>query len=295
MAGIGGFKTQAGRDRYFQAYDTAMNECPAPNAVFNVGTRHGTTRVYRFGQGDAPPIVLLPALMATSACYWPLIPAFAEHRPVYAIDTLGEAGRSVQTAAFTDIPDRARCIDDVLERLELTGVHLVGGSTGGWHSFNQAIHAPGRLASISVLDATTVTAAFSRSVSCYGALATILNQNWAWRRFLRWSAGENIMDRPDARLVLAGIRTYRARVPFQVCPSDDDIRSVRVPVLAMFGARSVVHDPIVAADRLRALLPQAEVETLSEAGHHLFLRPEDRDRIVERVLKFVHRVSLDPR
>ncbi|MDT7724839.1 MAG: hypothetical protein QOI21_1415 [Actinomycetota bacterium] len=293
MAGIGGFKSPAGRDRYFQAYDKAMNECPSPDAVRDVDTRHGTTRVYRFGQRDAPPIVLLPGLMATSACYGPIISAFAAHHPVYAIDTLGEAGRSVQIAPLTDIPDRAQCLDDVLERLQLTSVHLVGGSTGGWHAFNQAIHAPGRLGSISVLDATTVTATFSRPVTCFGAVAAILNQDWAWRQFLRWSAGKDIMDQPAAQLVLAGIRTYRARIPFQVCPSDDAIRSVRVPVLALFGARSVVHDPIFAADRLRALLPQAEVEILSDASHYLLLRPEDRDRIIDRVLKFVHRVSLD--
>lgn len=295
MAGNGDFKSPAGRKRYLEAYDRAMTECPAPDAVLDIGTRHGTTRVYRFGEGDAPPIVLLPGLMATSACYASLLPAFAAHRPVYTIDTLGEAGRSVQTSPFKDIPDRAKCLDDVLERLRLTDVHLVGGSTGGWHAFNQAIHAPGRLASISMLDPTTVTAKFSRTAIWYGAVGAVLNQDWIWRRFLRWSAGQDIMDQPDAQLILAGIRTYRARVPFQRCPSDDDIRSVRVPVLAMFGALSVVHDPIVAANRLRTLLPQAEVEMLPDAGHNLFLRPEDRERIIERVLKFADRTSLDSR
>ncbi|WP_245788202.1 alpha/beta fold hydrolase [Amycolatopsis marina] len=272
-----------------------MNECPVPDAVLDIGTRHGTTRVHRFGRGDAPPIVLLPALMATSACYAPLIPAFAAHRPVYVIDTLGEAGRSVQTEPFAGIPDRARCLDDVLDGLELTDVHLVGGSTGGWHAFNQVIHAPGRIASISTLDPTTVTAKFSWPAIWYGVLGAVLDRDWIWRRFLRWSAGEDIMDQPDAQLVLAGIRTYRPRVPFQTCPADDDIRSVTVPVLALFGARSVVHDSSVAADRLRALLPRAEVETLPDAGHYLFLRPDDRARIVERVLDFVHRTNLDRR
>lgn len=70
---------------------------------------------------------------------------------------------------------------------------------------------------------------------------------------------------------------------------------MRVPVLAMFGARSVVHDPILAANRLRALLPHADVETLPDAGHYLFLRQDDRDRIIERVLEFVHRTSRDRR
>ncbi|MFD0205846.1 MULTISPECIES: alpha/beta fold hydrolase [Saccharothrix] len=268
-----------------------MAECPTPDDVVDVETRHGTTRVYRFGGGDAPPIVLLPGLMATSACYAHLIPAFAAHHPVYTVDTLGEAGRSVRTAPLRDIPDRARCLDDVLDRLRLTDVHLVGASTGGWHALNQAIHAPDRIASISLLDPTTVTAPFRPWVALVGLVGGVLDQEWPWRLFLRRSAGADVASRPDARLVLTALRTYRPRVPFQTRPGDDRIRSVRLPVLAVFGARSVVQDSVAAADRLRALLPHADVDTLPDAGHDVTLRPEDRDHVVERVLDFVSRTS----
>ncbi len=286
---VGRFKSPEHQRHYLAAYGEAMGHCPEPAEEFDVETRHGTTRVYRFGAGSAPPLVLLPALMATSACYGPLLPALSEHRRVYAVDTLGEAGRSVQTTPFTDIPDRARCLDDVLAELDLTGVHLVGGSTGGWHAFNQAIHAPGRIASISALDPTTVTTGFSWQVTGFGMVAAVLDGDRMWRRFLRWSAGADIADRADVRLILAGIRTYKPRVPFQVPPGDDPIRSVAVPVLALFGGRSVVHDSAVAAARLRVLLPEADVGILPEAGHYLFMLPEDREQIVERVLGFVHR------
>ncbi|WP_233159724.1 alpha/beta fold hydrolase [Actinophytocola xanthii] len=272
-----------------------MSRCPVPDAVSDVVTRHGTTRVYRFGVDDGRPVVLLPALMATVACYGPVIPALAEHRPVYAVDTLGEAGRSVQTAPFAATPDRARCLDEVLAHLGLTAVHLVGASTGGWHAVNQAIHAPDRLASISVLDPTTVTTGFSWPVICYGAVTAVFDRTWLWRRFLRWSAGQDILDRPDAQLVLAGIRDYKPKVPFQAPPADDDLRAIPVPVLALFGGRSVVHDAGRAADRLRALLPQADVETLPDTGHYVFLRPADRERIVHRVIDFVGRVDRERR
>ncbi|MBB5857755.1 alpha/beta fold hydrolase [Amycolatopsis umgeniensis] len=286
MTKIGGFRDPAAERRYFAAYDRAMAECPEPSALFHVETRHGTTRVYRYG-GDDPPIALLPGLLATSACYATLIPALAERHAVYAIDTLGEAGRSVQTAPFKDIRDRTSALDDVFESLGLTAVHLIGGSTGGWHAVNQAIHAPGRLASIGLLDATTVSAPFSRKVLWYGALAGVLDSERLWRRFLTWSAGEDVLDQPAARLVLAGIRSYRARVPFQVCPSEEALRSIRVPALALFGGRSTVHDSAAAAARLENLLPQADVEILPDAGHFLYLRPEDRELIIDRVLKWV--------
>jgi pimeloyl-ACP methyl ester carboxylesterase len=291
MAGVGDFRSPAHRERYFLAYERAMAVCPAPDEVADVVTRHGTTRVHRFGAGDGRPIVLLPGLMATTACYAPVIPALTARGPVYAVDTLGEAGRSVQTAPFAGTPDRALCLDEVLDRLRLTSVHLVDASTGGWHAVNQAIHAPGRLASISVLDPTTVTTGFSWPVICYGLVTAVFDRDRIWRRFLRWSAGHDILDRADARLVLAGIREYKARVPFQKPPAAADLRAIPVPVLAMFGGRSVAHDPVLAAQRLRALLPGAEVETLPEAGHYVFLRPADRERIVERVLGFVRRVD----
>ncbi|KZB86050.1 alpha/beta fold hydrolase [Amycolatopsis regifaucium] len=284
MTKIGGFRNPAVEKRYYAAYDRAIAECPEPDAVLDVETPHGTTRVYRYG-GDGPPIALLPGLMATSACYAALIPSLAERHRIYAIDTLGEAGRSVQVRPFKDIRDRAIALDDVFASLGLTSVHLVGGSTGGWHAVNQAIHAPGRLASLGLLDATTVSAPFTRKVFWYGAVAAILDNDRLWRGFLKWSAGADVLDQPAAQLVLAGIRSYRARVPFQTCPAEEALRSVKLPVFALFGARSVVHDSIVAAGRLKDLVPHADVEVLPDAGHYLYLRPEDRALIVERILR----------
>jgi len=275
---IGEFKNPQAAQRYFEAYDRAMALCPPPDEVCDVETRHGTTRVYRFGQGDAPPLVLLPGLMATSAGYWQLLPRLPGM--VYAVDTLGEAGRSVQTAPLVDHADRARCLDDVLEQLALTDVHLVGVSTGGWHAVNQAIHAPKRVASITLLEPTTVTAKFSAAVIRHGVLAVL--GEWGVRRFLRYAMGEDLLDRPDARLVHTALRTYRPRAPFQKCPSENEIRAIDVPVRALFGARSVAHDAAAAADRLRALLPGSEVEVLPDAGHNLFAQ-------LEQVVAWVNR------
>ncbi|WET76495.1 alpha/beta hydrolase [Amycolatopsis sp. QT-25] len=293
MKKIGGFRNPAAEKRYFAAYDRAMAECPEPRHVFDVETRHGSTRVYRYGGGGSP-IALLPGLMATSACYAALLPALADRHAVYAIDTLGEAGRSVQRLPFKDIRDRVSALDDVFESLELSSVHLVGGSTGGWHAVNQAIHAPGRLASLGLLDATTVSAPFARKVFHYGLPAAVLDNERLWRRYVKWSAGEDVLGQPAAQLVLAGIRCYRARVPFQVVPSEAALRSIEVPTLALFGGRSVVHDSAAAAATLARLLPHADVEILPDAGHYLYLRPEDRDLIIERVLEWAGQAARAP-
>ncbi|WP_409463989.1 alpha/beta fold hydrolase [Amycolatopsis sp. GA6-003] len=280
MKKIGQFKNPEARQRYFAVYEQALRECPRPDEVFDVPCRHGTTRVYRFGEGGRP-IVLLPGLMAASVCYAPLLPGLSG--PVYAVDTLGEAGRSVQTRPFADVRDRALGLDDVLAALGLGDVCLVGGSTGGWHAVNQAIHAPDRLAALCLLDPTTVGAKFSAAAQRRALAAIVLNRDRDWRRFVAWSAGEDIFDQPAAQVVVAGIRAYRARIPFQTCPPDEALRGIRTPLRALFGGRSVVHDPVAAAANLRRLVPHAEVEILPEAGHCVYLRQADRERVLEAI------------
>jgi pimeloyl-ACP methyl ester carboxylesterase len=285
MTGVSTFRSAAGERRYLELYDRAMRECPPPDAVHDVETRHGTTRVHRFGDPAAPPLVLLPGLMAASPALAPLIPALAAHRALHTVDMLGEAGRSVHRRPFADLADRARGLDEVLGALGLDRVHVAGASSGGWHAFQLAVHAPDRLTAVTLLDPTTLTAGYARAVLWRGAVAGLLGTERAWRWFVRWSAGTDLTDRPEVALLLAGVRHYRPRVPFQRPPADEEISSVTVPVTALFGGRSVVHDSALAAHRLRTLLPHSDVEVLPDAGHDVHLRPADRDVVVDRLLR----------
>lgn len=287
MKGIGGFKGDGARERYLATYDEAMRLCPEPEAEFDVETTYGVTRVYRFGTAEGPPLVLLTGLGATSAALTPVIPGLALRHPVYTLDTIGEPGRSVQTAPLTGSTDRARWLDELLARLDLTGVHLVGFSSGGNYAINQAIHAPGALASVSLVEPTTVTAPLSAGAVLRALGAMLVNRDWAWRRTLRWFLGADLADRPDVRLVLAGIREYRVRLPPQRRPREDELRAVRLPVLALFAARSAVQNAPAAAERMRRLVPHAEVELWPDAQHHVPLDGPGRDRITERILDFV--------
>lgn len=285
MRRTGEFRSPENRRDYTAKYDAAMRAGPVPDKELDVDTAFGTTRVYRYGDDGPRPIVLLPGLAATAACWAPLVGDLAAHHPVYAVDTMGEPGMSVQTAPLRDHADRARWLDEVLARLDLTGVHLVGGSSGGYYAMWQAIHAPARLASVTILDATQVTSRFAAKVLWLGLFATVVDRESHWRRFLRWSAGADVLDRPDARLILAGIRSFRARLPPSGRIPADALATVALPVLAVFAGRSTVHDAARATARFRELLPHARVELWPETGHLVWLEERDRVRIVTAVLE----------
>lgn len=284
MRGIGKFKSPEDRAAYAELYDAAMRQGPPPDKQLDIETTFGTTRVYRYGHVDKRPIVLLPGLAGTAACWATLVADLSREHPVYTVDTMGEPGMSTQTAPLRDHADRARWLDETLCDLELTDVHLVGGSTGGFYALQQAIHAPTRLSSVTLVDGTTVTAGFAPTVLGLGLLATVVNRDPLWRRFLTSSAGADVLNWPEVRLILAGIKHFRARLPPQVRPRADVVAAVELPMLALFAGRSTVHNATRAASRLRRLLPHAEIELWPETGHLMWLEEQDRMRIIERIL-----------
>jgi len=284
---VGAFRSPADEARFAEAYRGALTP---PVETLDVSTSFGVSRVYRYGPSEGPPIVLLHGFNSTSVPWGPFLAAFASANPVYAVDALGEAGGSVQTAPFRDAVDRARALDETLAGLGLTGAHLVGSSAGGWLGMTLVVHAPERVATLSLLEPTTVTSQYSFGVIWRSLVAGLLRSDRLMRRMLVFSMGRDALDRPDARVVFLGVKTYRLRLPMLVPPSESDLRAVRVPVLAVFGARNVVHDATSAAARLRRLIPDAEVELWPDVGHDLG-QFDDTRLITDRVLRFVREHS----
>ncbi|WP_285502979.1 alpha/beta hydrolase [Actinokineospora sp. NBRC 105648] len=263
---IGEFKSEAERIRYFEYYQRAMDLCPPPAATLDVESRHGVTRVYRFGSGDGQPVLAVHPLSGTALSMRPHLDL---GRPVYAMDRLGEPGRSVQTAPIRSLAERAAWADEVLGLLDLDGVHLLGVSSGAWHAAIHAVHRPERVLSLSLVEPTTTFGRYSAGVLWRGLLAAVVRRPWTWRLFMRWAMDTDDLDRADVRLVLAGVDAYRSRPLPMVPPSDEQLRALAMPVLALFGGRSRVHNPNAAAAKARRLLSNAEVEVWPEATHDM--------------------------
>jgi pimeloyl-ACP methyl ester carboxylesterase len=69
----------------------------------------------------------------------------------------GDANPSVPRAVMTPPASCAAWLDEFLGKLSDRPAHLVGYSYGGWAAMNQAIRAPGRVASITLPDPAGLT------------------------------------------------------------------------------------------------------------------------------------------
>jgi pimeloyl-ACP methyl ester carboxylesterase len=284
---VGRFTSAQARDRFLQAYDVAMGAWPQPRSEVDVHTRFGTVHVHRYGRAQGRPIVLLHGAAGTSSNWHAQVAELGARHPVYAIDTIDDPGRSVQQRVVIGSTDNAAWLDETLEGLDLSAVHLVGWSYGGWLACALAIHQPERLASMTLIDPgglQKVPLSFYANV-LLGALATL-----APRRTRPWLAhllANHALVMPPEQLapVMLAARTWRTNRPAARRLEDDELRAIGVPVQLLVAGRSTLLRPERAVARAQQLIPQLRAEIVPGVGHGLPL--EDPALVNQRILDFL--------
>lgn len=286
--GVGHYRSAEAFAHFLGVYREGMAALPPYDDQFDVATSFGTVRAYRFaGPGAGTPVLLLPGRNASTPMYATNLPTLLARRTVYSIDLLGEAGLSVQTTPIRGPEDHAQWLDEALAALGLDRVHLLGVSIGGWTTVNYAVRRPGRAASLVLLDPVMTfdripvhTLFASIAMFAPGAPASIR------RRVLSWISGGADADDVvmEARLIDAGSRDFVLKLPAPTRITDDQLRSLGVPVLALLAGRSVMLRADRAAERARKTLRHGQIEVWPEASHAI--NGEYPAEIAERAHRF---------
>jgi len=256
----GSWVNDAAREKFMAAYDRVFALWPQPREEFDIETATATTRVHAYRpHPGGEPVVLLTGAGGNAAAWFPHVAALAEDGPVYGIDMPGDANPSVPRALMTPPENCAAWLDELLGKLSERPAHLVGFSYGGWVACNQALRAPGRVASITLLDPAGLTrpdARFYRWLTISG-LATLTPMPLR-RRLARWLDNPVMLEPELMTLMWAAIRGYRMEPKFPAVLTDDELRAIDVPVLLVTGARSALLTPAQARAR-GSLMLHAEV------------------------------------
>ena len=276
----GSWVSDAAREKFMAAYERAFALWPQPLDEFDVETATTTTRVhaYRPHPGGAP-VVLLTGAGFNAAGWYPHVAALAQDGPVYGIDMPGDPNPSVARAPLTPPASCAAWLDELLGQLSDRPAHLVGLSYGGWVAMNQAIRAPARVASITLLDPAGLTKLDARfwwwlNISGLASLTPLPVR----RRLGRWLDNPAMLEQELMTLMWAGIRGYRMERKFPGILTDAQLAAIGVPALLITGARSALITPAQARDRA-ARMPNAEVAIVAGSHGHFNRTDELNDRM----------------
>jgi pimeloyl-ACP methyl ester carboxylesterase len=285
---VGHFRSDSSREHFLSVYRDALATLPPFAESADVPTSFGCVRIYRFdGPSGGAPVVLLPGRNASTPMWRANIPPLMKHRSLIAMDLLGEAGLSLQDKAIRGPADEAQWLDEALSELGLDAAHLLGVSIGGWTATNGAIRRPGHIASVTLLDpAITFAPVPAKAVLASLALFPPGVPEALRRRVLRWIAGGAEVDdaMPEAALISAGAQDFVISKAMPRLFTDNQLRSLDRPVLALIAGRSVMLDPARAAARARRLLPQGQIEVWPHASHAI--NGEYPDEIATRAHRF---------
>jgi pimeloyl-ACP methyl ester carboxylesterase len=267
---ISGFTSDRARRKYLVAYERTFDRVwPVDRQSLDLPTTYGTTRVYRSGRPDGVPFVLLPGASGNSLMWHPHVARLGQDRPVIAIDPVGEPGGSTQDTPISDGQDLVHWLGEVLSALDVDRAHLVGCSYGGWLALQHEIRSPGRATTITLLDPAGFGRISGRFIMwiIMGGLAALYPAPLR-RRAARWLHNATLLDDDLMRLGVATV-AFRRRLPTPPALTDDELRGVTVPVLALVGERSQMYDANQVATRIRALMPAAHAEVVAGASHDL--------------------------
>jgi pimeloyl-ACP methyl ester carboxylesterase len=252
------------------AYDALLARWGVPVEQLELTDEFGTTHVNACGPADGAPVVLLAGHGATSPVWFSVAPRLAERHRVYAIDLIGDAGRSTNTGRKPKTPeDLHTWLTHVLDGLGISSTALCGHSYGSWIALTYSLAHPDRVDLLALVDPTDCFLGL-RLPYVVRALPTLLRPTKERSMsFLRWETQGLPVD--EEWLALAGLAAEEP-TPTPVVrtkrPTDDQLRTLQPSPLVFVAGRSKSHDPDRLAQRVTAVSPAATVLRLDTATHH---------------------------
>jgi len=285
------FRSEHARERYLAHYDAVSQRWPVPSTTMTVPTSYGRTFVRISGPVDAPPLVLLPGGGSSLLMWAPNVTALSERYRVYAVDRLGDIGRSVYLRPLGTSADVVRNLDELLSVLQLgTDVRLMGLSFGGWEAAEYALAHPERLGRI-VLIAPAATLFNLPPDFAWRGLLLLLPGRGFVESMMRWSlphlgaaadpAGRTLFDSlvDEAYLGMRSFDLRQAAIPRVL--SDQELAAIQPATLFMVGEDETLYPARDAFGRLARVAPQVRTELIRGAGHDLtWVQREQVEKVV---------------
>jgi len=113
------FKSPEGKARYHAAYDKVLALRDVPYECRHVATRFVATHVIASGARAAPPLILLHAIAISSTMWYPNIAELSRDFRTFAVDVMGDAGKSVPSHRPKNRREYARWFLDVFNELQI--------------------------------------------------------------------------------------------------------------------------------------------------------------------------------
>ncbi len=263
-------------------YDARLGQWPVPYESVFLDTTYGKVHTIVSGPEDAPPALLLHASGLSAWSWLYNVGELNKHCRTYAVDTIGDAGKSV-LSDLDNYPKDGQALSafylEISDKLGVNSAYVVGASQGGFIGTNLALYAPERVKKL-VLLGPMGYAGTERTVVRI-VLATILPFKSIQDNTFRWAFGDDPVVQEACeewfRLVMTRVMPKQAR-PKTFSP--EQLRNLKVPVLLVLGERDGLVGNPENAKKLAQSIPDIQTVVLN-TGHAVGVeRPDEVNSLI---------------
>jgi pimeloyl-ACP methyl ester carboxylesterase len=292
------FKSELAKTQYLKLYDSRGKKWPVRSRTKMIKTSFGATFVRISGPKSAAPLVLLHGAGGNSLQWIPNIAALSQQYNVYAIDIIGDYGRSVYRAKITSADDYVNWLSELFSSLGLTDhINMVGLSYGGWITSQYALKFPMSLNKIVLLAPVGTFLPLSlnwilRAVPC------AIPFRYFTKNFLYWLLEDLAKQGKVGRALIEehidesfqAIRSFKMRrMVNPTVLTDDELRDLNVPTLFIVGVNEKIYSARAAIERVHRIAPHIQTEVIPDAGHDLTI--VQAEIVNKTVLEFLSQSS----
>ena len=278
------FTTPEGHAKYLAAYEAMFSLWKVPYEAIDIKASYGTTHINVSGPDDGQPLVLLHGAGLSSTAWFTNIAELSAHYRVYAVDGIGDAGKSVADRLVEKRTDYAEWLREVFDGLHIEKGCLLGHSYGGWLALNMALAYPDRLKKIVLL-------APAASIYPMGFLTKLglrlpRKMRLPARFVFKMIASKGtVFEEAFIHLMEMVTRYCVPATMFPTVYTDEELKQIELPTLLLIGSGEKIYNPPKAVERAQRWMPDLTAEIIPNVGHTLNM--EQPETVNARILEFL--------
>lgn len=261
------FRSDAHKERVLEQYDTALANFKGNIRQQAVPTSFGETHVLSYGNEDHPKLILLHGANSNAASWMKDLALYSKEYKVYAIDIIGEPGKSEQNRLPYKGSYYSDWLFEVFQQLKITKASLVGLSQGGWLAIKFAARYPEKISQLVLLSPGGIVKT-QRSFILKAMFFSLLG-NAGKRKINKLITGSQKIDQSVLDFMNLMQSSVDSRMDKEYIFSDEELKNMTMSVFFIGGAGDVIRNSQQIKERLEGLLPDFESYIDPDKGHVL--------------------------
>ncbi len=261
------YKSPAGESAVMALYDSMLAHWPVPCEMLELPTRHGNTFVIASGEASTSPLILIHGAGTNSATWAGDVVEYSRQYRTYAMDLLGEPGKSASNRPAWDGPAYAEWVEDVMDALKIEKATLIGFSQGGWTALKFAVAHPQRVQKLVLLTPGGIIP--DRLSFVLRAIPLSMLGRWGIQRINRMLLGDQVTTREFEEAMILIMTHFKTRLGTLPIFSDIELRGLRMPVLLLMGERDALRDAEKISARMQLFVSHLTTIVIPKGGHAL--------------------------